>query len=572
MEYQPEQVPLGWVINFLRKRVTWIFLVALTAYAVLIRCAHLQNPNNYYILSHDSYFFHWVAQGILAGNTPASSPGAESPYTMHSGLAYPLAYIARAVGSIFNLTSAESLDIVCKLLPPLIGVISLILLCVVVTKIYNRGVGLFAALAWAVMLQPVFFNAAGYLDRDGLSVLLLMIGLFTFYLAREWHPHIYKRDVGWLLAGFAVLLTESILYLEWSFVGPALLLAVLVIYYLLQIIIGYFRHMQSEPGVIRRFTAAAKELNWRAFTLISAVNILVVALLAAIAPDMIASWFTSVGNILRHNALGASVVQELQGLSPVDLLIYNFFLIPILLSLYLAWRSRNKASLFFACWFLGLLVLSLFTKRILIYAAPAACVLSGLGLASIWEWRKTGQARLFKNLGVAALLFLLIVVSFITDISVGMQGAPAEWQAALAYIRDTKNTPQDAVIMSQWGRGYWILDLGERRPLVDNGYYFYDSDKLRDVALAYAASDPSEAARIMEKNGASYLVFSQLDRDVAATIMGWAGLGEKGQSFPPDSLVMRSLNGEFEVGGGLKVIYRSAPSSEVVILGLTGSQ
>jgi len=53
--------------------------------------------------------------------------------------------------------------------------------------------------------------------------------------------------------------------------------------------------------------------------------------------------------------------------------------------------------------------------------------------------------------------------------------------------------------------------------------------------------------------------------------------GEGLANFPGDSLIMRSLNGGFESGGGLEVVYRSAPEPnskspsepEVVILGLT---
>jgi hypothetical protein len=49
----------------------------------------------------------------------------------------------------------------------------------------------------------------------------------------------------------------------------------------------------------------------------------------------------------------------------------------------------------------------------------------------------------------------------------------------------------------------------------------------------------------------------------------WARLrGEyKGaDEFPGDFLIMRSLNGKFESGGGLEVVHRSSPDSEVVIL------
>jgi hypothetical protein len=151
------------------------------------------------------------------------------------------------------------------------------------------------------------------------------------------------------------------------------------------------------------------------------------------------------------------------------------------------------------------------------------------------------------------------------------------WQDALTYLRD--ETPTDSVVMSQWGSGYWILDLGQRKPFVDNGFYGWDSERLRDVGLAYYTTDPAEAAQIMKKYGASYLVFSKLDSKYARTIMGYANVGEGLVDFPGNSLIMRSINGEFESGGGLEVVYRSPPEPgsatpsepEVVILGLTQS-
>jgi hypothetical protein len=155
-----------------------------------------------------------------------------------------------------------------------------------------------------------------------------------------------------------------------------------------------------------------------------------------------------------------------------------------------------------------------------------------------------------------------------------------EWQGALTYLRE--ESPEDAVIMTQWSWGYWILDLanldgGQRRPFVDNGYYGYDSERLRDVGLAYFTSDPAEAARIMKERGADYLIFSTLDRRVPKTIMGWADVGEGLDSFPANSLVEQSLTGKFTSGGGLEVVYRSGTVSEasldhdVVILRLSQS-
>lgn len=129
--------------------------------------------------------------------------------------------------------------------------------------------------------------------------------------------------------------------------------------------------------------------------------------------------------------------------------------------------------------------------------------------------------------------------------------------------------------MTWWDYGYWILDLGQRRPVTDNGYYGWDWERLQDTALIYIATEPAEAAQIMEKYGADYLVFSTVDKDIAPVILKRAGLEEEYKGligFPPDSLVSRVLDGEFDSEGGLEVVYRSAPDSEVFILGLVQSE
>ena len=563
MEYEAEQVAVGWFVQFLRRWKAWLILAALVIVAFLFRCLHLNDPNHYFIISPDSYFFHWAAQGIMAGEPPPSYPGGESAYALHSGLSYPLAYIAKAVSAIFHLSSAQALDAVCKFLPPVLGVISLIMVYLVAAKLYDRRVGLFSAFAWALMLQAVFIGAGGYLDRDGLSAMLILIGVMLFYLSRNWRFHIGERDVGWLVAVLVIFVVEALLYLEWSFMGPVLLLAILVVYSVVQILAGYFLGTQKELDTKRRLAAAVNAVNWRTFAVIIGVSIVILA-----ASPQGSEWVKYSWGLVRGG--GQSGVQELQGLSFRDLLVYNIFLIPMVLALYLAWKKRSSTDIFLACWFLVLLVLSLFSKRVLFYGAPAACLLIGVGLSSIWEWKSRDAVQGLKKFGVVVLFFLLILVSFVTSTSLatsGLQAPDQDWQNGLRYLRE--ETPGNSIVMTQWGWGYWILDLGQRRPVVDNGYYSYNSDSLRDVGLAYATTEPSEAVQIMKKYGAAYIVFSKVDLDFAGTIMGWAGLGEDNKEFPNDSLIVRSLNGKFESGGGLEVIYRSEPNKQVVILGLT---
>ena len=552
-------------------RSRWILLlsvvVVLVAIVFLIRCLHLFDANHYYIVSPDSNFFHWLAGRVMAGQGPPldSTPGGLSIYTLHSGLAYPLGYIAKAVSSIFGLSSTDALDLVSKFLPPFIGVISIFLIYLFAARICNRRVGLLSALAWAVMLHPILFGAAGYLDRDGLSMLLFMAGAFLFYLSGIWHIKVRGRDVGWLIAGAGALVMEALLYLEWGVVGPVLLLAVIVAYFVVRFLLEYLGRMETESDIRRRLSASIGKVNWRTFALIIGVNVVV----AGLNFHQAASWWDIAISLVQ--AKGNTTTAEEVGVGPADLTAYQFFLIPMVLGFYVAWKERAERGIFFSGWFICLLVLAIFAKRVLLYAAPAACLLSGVGLAFLWDWVSQGQFIMIKRVGMAVLLGVALVLAFASAYSLASGGTMApdrEWKDALAYLRD--ETPQNSVIMSQWSWGYWILDLGQRRPLMDNGYYGYDSDRLRDVGLAYSTNDPAEAAQLMKKYGANYLVLAKPDLKVASTIMLWANVGAAGQSyFPYDSLVVRSLNGEFESGGGLQVVYRSAPDSEVVILGLT---
>jgi len=571
-----ERAGTGW--DALSSRVPklpgkWIWLLAgtgLVLCALFLRYFHLLNYDHYYILSADSYFFHWLAGKVMAGEElPAGVPPGAVTGILHSGLAYPLAYIAKAIGYVFGLSPTDALNVACKLLSPLLSVVSMGVIYLAATKIFNRQVGLYTALAWAIMAMAILIGAAGYLDRDGLSLLLVMLGALLFYLSKNWRFRIVNKDIGWLLAGLGILAIEGLLYLEWSFVGAIILLAIIIAYFVPRLFMAYFDRIQTERNLRNRVAGALSEVNWKVFAII----VLGHAVFTAINANQVSTWFTFATAIVRYSS--NTIIAEMAGIGLVDLGTYSFLLIPMLLGLYLAWRRRNEGAIFFSLWFLVLFVLSLFAKRVLIYATPAACLLSGVGLAFLAGWMKQGQLQVVKKVGVGVLLSLLVLFS-LSAYSLGSNPRVAvneEWQDALTYLRDS--TPQDSVVMTWWDYGYWILDLGQRRPVVDNGYYGWDQVRLHDIAVVYTTTDPSEAVQIMEKYGANYLVFSTLETDIALQIVKLAGKDEqyKGfENFPRDSMIIRTLNGEFESGSGLEVVHHTAPDSEVFILRLTQPQ
>jgi asparagine N-glycosylation enzyme membrane subunit Stt3 len=490
-------------------------------------------------------------------------------YTLHSGFTYPLAYIAKALGFVFHLSSVDSLELASKFLPPAVALVSMVVLYFAVAKIINRRVAVFSVLTWALFGETVFVGVAGFLDRDALTALLLMIGGMLFYFSRRWRLSVGNIDVGWVVSGLSVLLVEVLLYLEWSLVGAVALLAIIFVYSVLKLLLEYSSLLEKEPNVMQRIAVALRRSDLRAFVLVAAINLVAVGLYS----HQTANVYDTIMGIVRSRfsagtaALAAYTAAEQRGLSLQDLIGFQFFLIPMGLGTYLAWKQRNDAIVFFASWFVSFFILSFLVYRMILLALPAVCVISGVGLASLWGiMSRRDRKALWPQLGVAALLVLLLIVATVQATSLNrnyIMAADNDWQQALTYLRE--NTPQDAVIISQWSYGYWFLDVAQREPFVDNGYYGYTIDELRDVGLAYSTPDPSEASAIMEKRGTDYLVFGKQDLDLATPILTWAGVNGNKDSFPDDSLVVRSLKGDFLSGDGLEVVFRN---NEVVVLAL----
>ena len=180
-----------------------------------------------------------------------------------------------------------------------------------------------------------------------------------------------------------------------------------------------------------------------------------------------------------------------------------------------------------------------------------------------------GGVQFLKKTGVVALIGLILILSMAVAATVDSSGntmSPDEnWQKAMAYLRT--ETPENSTIMALWSYGYWILDLGERRPLTDNGFYDYDKERLEDTALTYRSSDPEDIVQILKKHGCEYLIFAEIDYDSETTYIGWDTRQRGKNAFPDDAISIRSLGGNFDSEGGLAVVY-SDLGGGIVILGL----
>lgn len=598
------------VYNLVSRNKVLISLLSIIAFCLLLRFLHLLNSEHYYIISPDSHYFHWLSERYLGVETADRfMRGHGTPSILGSGLSYPLAWISIALSSIFSLSRTDALTLVSKLLPPFLGVIGVLLLYWMGSRMYSRSVGIFAAFSWAVFSIAIFFTGAGYLDRDALSVLLITAGVFVFYISKDWHYSIGKLNVGWIWAALLVVGIQSLLFLEWNMSGPVILLAILMIYVASVFLASFFAHVipillgyTELPDLVSlaklvstSIANAWRETNWRPLALIVCLNILAVLMVRDFSFSMIwakaALWFNPTGPL--------ATTSEAQGLTLVSLFSYFFLTLAVVIGICITAIRRRNPDILWLSWFISFFFVGLFVVRIyLSYAAVAGCMLSGIGLSylygaglstrrdfinlatvagNILSGLRPGFSRSLMyeqlkktvaSLTLVALLFLSMIISLPMAYNQGSGGfiaADNDWYDALNWLKGEDKTPEDAVIMSWWGCGYWILDIARRTPVVDNGGRY--EDRLGDIGRAYCTSQDSEAVEVMQKYGASYLLFSKRDIASLPSISDY-GLGQEygdGKSIPPEleeSLFARALGEDFD-SEELDVAYRN---DDVVIL------
>ncbi|MDQ3839972.1 MAG: peptidylprolyl isomerase, partial [Thermoproteota archaeon] len=214
---------------------------------------------------------------------------------------------------------------------------------------------------------------------------------------------------------------------------------------------------------------------------------------------------------------------------------------------WMAFRSRDKMSIFALIIGITGLYVSATFARLLVYASIGTIILAGLGLyyttRSVLEYREatiserslsspkgskarrkleTMKVKSSKNflVKVGYIVFLAFILSVpmiyppnsnwlsLADIppsiangGTGYRVTTTDWLDALQWIEN--NTPQDSVIASWWDYGYWITTLGNRTSLADNATI--NQTRIATLAKMFI-EEPDQGIRIAKDLKADYIL------------------------------------------------------------------
>ena len=209
------RVRLAGMAAYLRARPHLLWLAAISALAMALRLAWIAyaNPDPYDGRLDDMLFYDYAAQGLAMGNgfrsflLPLHQTAQWPP-----GYSLLLAAVYKVLGHDFMLA---------KLLNVLAGGAACVLIYLVATKVFNRRVGLLAALILALFPGSIYFSTLILTESIFAAVVALLLLLVLMWVLERKDGSPVRAFILGVLFGAAALFRAE---------APVLLLVVLIIW------------------------------------------------------------------------------------------------------------------------------------------------------------------------------------------------------------------------------------------------------------------------------------------------------------------------------------------------------
>ncbi|MCF8069569.1 MAG: hypothetical protein K9L30_13375 [Desulfobacterales bacterium] len=463
-----------------------ILLIAIFCLAVTVRLDYLPNwleqPDRAFysgeplLTSVDGYYYLSLSQDLLDGtyNTVNEMRGVPD-HPLRPSIPPLFSWLA---ASIVRLTGL-SLNWVGAMLPVFLGTMIIFPVYFFGKTFNGRFMGCSAAVFTVLAYSYVLRSRIGFFDTDCLNVtLVLCIGLFYYGFA------ISKRLSQRMLHFFCALLSTFTLYMWWD-QAPAVVL-VMSCTYLFMVLGCYYRPSRKEGYV---FYAVLSGI---------AIYLLVSKGLAFYVEifNQMYSKFTYISKVAdsTYPNIGTSISEQQQFdfqkiIKHTTNTVYIFILsLSGLLGLLI--KRRRDCIILAVPALIGFLGI-FYASRFLVFLVPVLALGLGFFLAEFWNSGK----RSFRLLAV--LIFFLLTVSYHFHSTYNITTWPfIKRNDVHALVQVKKNTPDNAVIWSTWGKGYLINYWAQRATISDGAIH---SGRLSHFLYwPLAQDDPRLAANFMK--------------------------------------------------------------------------
>jgi len=476
--------------------ITIVCLLLIIAISILIRAQYVVEGGDF-LLRYDPYYHYRMAETIVEeGHRPewdymAYWPTGE-PVNHPPFYHYFLAYTFRIFGGLVN----NDLMMWC-IYSCIIPVILVVILAFFTGKeIAGTLGGLFCALLFALSASIITRTVIGFADTDGFILVFSLLATF-FWIKSLNSPRSLLYSA---LAGFSAFL----FYLTW--VGYWHMLFLLMGASLCYVVLHFFTEKEVDmsraavlllaflipysfcdnfiiegvilTGILVFYLFSIYMKKWQH---IVALLVVVLCVYFLYSEGLLTLPLRSSGYAeasveekgIFYPYVGPFISQR-QEVTPEYLLkslATTLVLAPLGFYLLLSKKDEKSYALFIflALYAAGGTVLVFQGARFLLILSVPVLLSSSIALPFIWK--KVAKGSPGRKTVALCIIVFLFVPMYVTAEKANDQGSPIDdrWQEVLGWIEE--NTPEDSVIIADWGYGYWIESIAHRKSIMNGKHY-----------------------------------------------------------------------------------------------------
>jgi asparagine N-glycosylation enzyme membrane subunit Stt3 len=467
------------------KRTTILTLVIICAVALAVRLLSMGSVFGGSFVSFietDSYSRMFYAQAI------ASMPFWE-------GVAYTFSNNLLFSGLVAGLSLVMPLELAGAILPPILGVTTVVLVYLLATRLFNQPIGLISA-AFVAIIPSEFLHRTllGFADHHALEVLLLTLTLYL--LVRAWQA----SSRAWVWTGAAGL-TLVAYVVNWKsgliMVGMLAAIAAVMALHALWRKSGHLR-----PATI---TMAAVGVSLAVYLPLGGYEYLLGLLPGASNLPVAAQTTQEVVGTVTSQASTRTISELRPMLFPYGPFSWqvvtsnlHLFAVTFLLGFVVLAREKDtpaSTKVLVLGWSIFMLVAALMFRRNLYYFTINVAILSALAVWHLAQYLKGNRTAL-----AAMLASPLILVSIPMASSMGQSPhymMSEEWNAALQWLRGEQVSGH----VTAWSDyGHWIKYVSGHEPNLLPG------PGGTEVAQLLLSTDAEQARTLMDNLDTDYLI------------------------------------------------------------------
>lgn len=459
----------------------------------------------------DSYYYLWLSDKLLAGQSGAYSP-----------LVYSIVWVARLFGG-----SEHMMEVVAAWYPAVAGALLIIPVYFLGVAVFDsKFVGMLGAFLVAVLPTVLFTRSLlGNADHHVLEALLTTIILLCAVQLLK------GSRLLWLAGGLVAL---GLYWQVWQ--GARLIVGVIFVYAL---ILGVLALAQRKPGAGDYFAVVA----------------VVVFGAMAIYQYQIASILYSDALFINSASVTRWAISEARPFPPMQLFAsFGYYFLPFA-SVGMLITRLNRASGLFLLWSMIMIIITFLQARWGYYSAiPVALYAAWF----IWWVAQRVKVAAVRRIVTGALIVIPLMMSMFTISA--MASLPVDitpdWYAASRWLRyntpdggdSYTHTPQfiEYTVLSWWDFGYWIQRIGHRLPVVNPG----NQSAVPEASRFFTAVTIESALEVIDGLNVRYVMVSKR----MVTDMYWVMALDAGVSvstLPESAAYQLYYDGEF---AGFKLV------------------